>query len=566
MNIIKYVAVSVFFAASLAAPVFAQTTPNLPYTGCLGGPTAWGCNPPPSTACPQLSYNLYRGLYDYSTRGQVSQLQQFLSTRGYYQPVTGYFGAITYANVAQFQREQSVYPITGGVGPLTRAAIQRVCGYGGGGGGYGAPSITGVSGPTQLSVGQAGTWQLSVSDQSGSLSYSVVWGDEQYYAYPLNAPAAVSAGYSGSLSHTYSTAGTYTPRFTVTNAYGQSANASASVVVGGSGCIGYSCNTAPTITSITPTQGPTGTVVYIYGSGFTSSNVVHFGQGGKMQAPSFNNGTLIYYTIPQSVSVCDTILTLVVCGAPTQLVVPGAYSVYVNNSNGQSASQTFTVTSGNCLYPYNNCQTGVSAPSISYISTTPACNPGGACPFLAVVNTGAVGSTATVHGSGFTATNNTINFGAGAIQNISSSDGATLTFTVPSAVGAACNPGTACPMYAIFITPGTYNVSVTNANGTSNTVSFTVTGASVSGAISVYPQSGYAPLTVTFTLNSNSGLYAVDFGDGTSAYLQSGSVTHTYYSRGTYTAQFTSDMQCLHSNPMCMIGVQNIGSATVTVY
>lgn len=82
----------------------------------------------PTTNCPTLSYNLYRGLSDRYTGGQVSQLQQFLAT--YYpgtQSVTGYFGNQTWANLARFQQELGVYPITGGVGPLTRAAIARVC-------------------------------------------------------------------------------------------------------------------------------------------------------------------------------------------------------------------------------------------------------------------------------------------------------------------------------------------------------------------------------------------------------------------------------------------------------
>lgn len=77
--------------------------------------------------CAQFSYNLYQGLSDYYTGGQVSQLQQFLAAQGYYQPVTGYFGSVTKGNVAQFQRQYAVYPITGGVGPLTRAAIAGLC-------------------------------------------------------------------------------------------------------------------------------------------------------------------------------------------------------------------------------------------------------------------------------------------------------------------------------------------------------------------------------------------------------------------------------------------------------
>src|ERR1043166_2668041 len=103
---------------AVAAPVLAQT---------YAAP-APAIAPYPANHCPQLSYNLYIGLSDYYTQGQVSQLQQFLSARGYYQPITGYFGTLTRANVAQFQRQYGVDPVTGGVGPLTPAAIARACG------------------------------------------------------------------------------------------------------------------------------------------------------------------------------------------------------------------------------------------------------------------------------------------------------------------------------------------------------------------------------------------------------------------------------------------------------
>ncbi|MSR70779.1 hypothetical protein EXS62_01950 [Candidatus Kaiserbacteria bacterium] len=210
-----------FLILAVALPVFAQTS----------YPTMM---PIYAVQCPQLWSNLVRGSSDYTTQGQVTQLQQFLSTR-YYQPVTGYFGAMTWANVARFQREQGLWPITGGVGPLTRAAIARLCAptpippYPT----YNAPSITSVSGPTQLTVGQSGTWSVSVTDASQYLSYSVVWGDEQPYPYPMPAAAPQAVSSSGTLSHTYTQAGTYTPRFTVTNGYGQSATGSATVVVSG---------------------------------------------------------------------------------------------------------------------------------------------------------------------------------------------------------------------------------------------------------------------------------------------------------------------------------------------
>lgn len=79
--------------------------------------------------CPALSYNLVLGSSDRTTAGQVSQLQNFLRGRyGDSRLSGGYYGSLTSYYVSRFQGEQGVYPATGGVGPVTRAAIQRVCG------------------------------------------------------------------------------------------------------------------------------------------------------------------------------------------------------------------------------------------------------------------------------------------------------------------------------------------------------------------------------------------------------------------------------------------------------
>ncbi len=229
---------------SIALPAVAQTYPYSYPTY----PTY-----PAISACPTLFYNLYVGRSDRYTQGQVSALQQFLSTQGYYQPVTGYFGAMTRANVAQFQRAQSVYPITGGVGPLTRAAIARVCGA------VvppvpppqptGSVSITGVSGPNSLTVGQSGTWQVSTNAPQGTpISLSVRWGDEVQYPYPASS-AAQSAYVSqqNTFTHSYQTAGTYTITFTASDQYGRSNSSSVTVQVSGAA-------TTAGFTA-TPTQG-----------------------------------------------------------------------------------------------------------------------------------------------------------------------------------------------------------------------------------------------------------------------------------------------------------------------
>ena len=83
------------------------------------------------SSCPAISYNLTLGTSDRTTAGQVSQLQNFLRSRyGDARVTGGYYGQLTSYYVSRFQQEQGVYPATGGVGQLTRAAIQRVCGGG----------------------------------------------------------------------------------------------------------------------------------------------------------------------------------------------------------------------------------------------------------------------------------------------------------------------------------------------------------------------------------------------------------------------------------------------------
>lgn len=110
----------------------------------------------------------------------------------------------------------------------------------------GAPSISGVDGPTTLQVNHQGTWSVHVTDSSGYLSYSVHWGDEAPTPLMYGTSASAVVASSGTFTHTYATAGSYSPTFTVTNGNGQSASASATVVVGGA--------TNPTF-SVSPTSG-----------------------------------------------------------------------------------------------------------------------------------------------------------------------------------------------------------------------------------------------------------------------------------------------------------------------
>jgi len=189
-------------------------------------------------------------------------------------------------------------------------------------------------------------------------------------------------------------------------------------------------------------------------------------------------------------------------------------------------------------------------------------------------SSGPVGTTVTLGGNGFTA-DNIIHFGGGAIAHVAAAPAVfncpmqpagstggcgaysqTLTFVVPQSVGPYCAPGTACPMYVQLITPGTYNVSVQNSNGTSNTVTFTVTSTTSGNPLSVTGLDAPASLALgasgTWTVHATgSGQlhYAVTWGDemivptiqatGATSFQTSATFTHVYNQSGTYTPTFT---------------------------
>jgi hypothetical protein len=93
---------------------------------------------------------------------------------------------------------------------------------------------------------------------------------------------------------------------------------------------------------------------------------------------------------------------------------------------------------------------------------------------------GVVGDTITLSGSGFTSSNTVLFGGNTAAKNVplaSFTNGhQELTFTVPSALAPNCPVGHPCPMYMRVLSSGNYQVTVENSNGTSQPLTFVVTG------------------------------------------------------------------------------------------
>jgi hypothetical protein len=331
----------------------------------------------------------------------------------------------------------------------------------------------------------------------------------------------------------------------------------------------YSCTnygSTPTLTSLSVTSASAGTQVIAYGSGFdTTSNTVYVGGMTIPGVPS--NGTSIAFAVPANAN--------------------GTISVSVSNSRGTSNSLTLYVSGNSNGYPYpcnNNSQYQYqyqSGYNYNYNGYCPPVNTGTPTISYLSPNSGAVGTSVTVYGSGFSSSGNTVRFGNGIISNLTSSDGRTVTFTVPSYLtGYGYQP----------VGLGTYQVSVSNNTGVvSNAVPFTITSVGSSGTPTIGSVSGPNMLTTgttgtwSVTVQNPSSTYltvSVNWGDTGNGYANqaapqttyaSGSTTftftHAYFTSGNYTVTFTvsnsSGQSAISSATVSVSGSSNNGSVVL---
>lgn len=139
---------------------------------------------------------------------------------------------------------------------------------------------------------------------------------------------------------------------TVTNSQGYTSNDASFTVTS---TIGNTNNTLA-ISYLSPVSGSVGTVVTIYGTGFTSDSTVHFGSGvvanpiisniigiACTNNPNCHSGVTqsITFTVPSYIApYCAANMA---CPMYVQMVTPGSYSVSVVNINGTSNGVTFQV-------------------------------------------------------------------------------------------------------------------------------------------------------------------------------------------------------------------------------
>lgn len=208
------------------------------------------------------------------------------------------------------------------------------------GNGSGTPTITSVSGPTNLSTGQQGTWTMTVNTNGTSnTTISAYWGDTGNGYVNQAAPQTVYNSQTVTFTHAYVNPGTYTLTFTVSNSNGQSNSYTSTVYVTGSGYNnGYG---TPSISYLSPSSGYVGSQVTIYGSNFSTggSYTIYFGSGAIQNV--YSNGSSITFTVPSyTTPYCTPGLY---CGVEPTQVTPGTYNVSVMDSYGTSNTVPFTV-------------------------------------------------------------------------------------------------------------------------------------------------------------------------------------------------------------------------------
>ncbi|MEK7500372.1 MAG: IPT/TIG domain-containing protein, partial [Patescibacteria group bacterium] len=170
-------------------------------------------------------------------------------------------------------------------------------------------------------------------------------------------------------------------------------------------------------------SGTPGTTITLSGSGFTSTdNTIYFGDKYAVVKATSQNSQNITIKVPS--------------------IPKGIYPLLVKNARGVSdRGPWFVVTDG--ITP---------TPKIDSVTPKRATR----------------GNTITIKGSGFTPAGNVIQYGGGVIMNISSSDGGSLSFSLPAELFMSATSSFAKKVSLLLW------ITVINENGVSNQKSYTL--------------------------------------------------------------------------------------------
>lgn len=279
---------------------------------------------------------------------------------------------------------------------------------------------------------------------------------------------------------------------------------------------------APTVTSISPTSGPTGTSVAITGTNFTSASAVKFG-ASPATSVTFNTPTSITAISPAGSGTVDITVTTAYGTSTTSSADQFTYTVpvptvtSVTPSSGPSGGGTSVAITGTGFsgatavrFGTNNAGSVVVNSATSITATSPAGSgavnvtvetPGGSgtlsnaftyavpVPVISGVNPAsgptAGGTSVTISGSNFTGAT-AVKFGATDASSFSVNSAASITATSPSG------------------SSGTVDITVTTPAGTSTTSAadqFTYLGTPVAGPAHATVSHGSSSNTITLNLS-----------------------------------------------------------------
>lgn len=164
-------------------------------------------------------------------------------------------------------------------------------------------------------------------------------------------------------------------------------------------------------------------------------------------------------------------LTPIVGNSDSSFVACPTVYTPVCGSNGQTYSNTCYASSAGVSVAYSGvCQDKIPNTAVAISDLSPS--------------TGPIFTAVKIYGTNFTPTGNTISFGGYPLGSYPKSTDGTLSFSVPISLFYPCT-STPCPQTAArVVIPGTYDVIVSNSNGISKPVSFTVTDSTTAVTVS----------------------------------------------------------------------------------
>ncbi len=508
------------------------------------------------SVCPNIVRDLRRGDSDFLTQGQVTQLQTFLVDYFDLAPaedyVTGYFGVKTQQNVIKFQQEKGLAAF-GFVGPLTRAAIRAVCG-----GettqpttcpaiGWVRPIINCSNGgewvPTYNTAGCQNGWRCTSSNSESSCV--TPWGTTIANGGVTAAYQSAQATGQCQLEIRYCTNGA------LSGSYQYASCTPANVSSGGSISASPTSGSAPLTVQFTVTPS--------LNSGI-GSYVIDFGDGTQgtatYSAYSAVSGNSLYMVSHTYNSAGTYVARLLSSGCATNSIsCANQVTIVVAGSSTAISSATLNA----------NPTAGNAPLSVTFTTDARLPRPG------------------TIDAPSYK-----IDFGDGSSQVLACASSNLTASTVFCSALPAVHAYSAAGTYTASLisfggTPGTHGT----ANSTTiDTVTITVGSntAPVAAQLSATPNSGAAPLSVTFGLANLNGRYRLDFGDATASItipdqLTSGTcsttncasssgtsyVQHTYTHSGTYVAKLYSLATGCTQNS-CLAGSVVITATGVTGY